>query len=298
MCQNRGMVPSGNYTFNYYGYGANHTPLLRFTNSAQFYDIKPLGETLTLSFETGTRYCTGWHNLATGESHPCPNTAELPLQYHECRHCQQKTGFNPAFYHAASVSPQQQARNQEPHFLYLAHFAPSIVKVGISHAKRDRRRLLDQGARSALILKTLPTAEAARKYEARIASLPGIAETIQGRLKQQLLNKAYDTEKAHQELLATRLKIEQATGLETEDIAPLSLDSHYLIEPLKSGQLIDLAREQKISGRIIGMVGGTLIAEQDGAHFILPLSKLRGYKATLSPIEEPNQHAPQQASLF
>ena len=285
--------------FTYYSYGDEpQTSQLHFTEEGAITTFAPLNKTLTLTFDTSQRFCTGWHNLTTGETHPCPDNASLPLQYHECRHCQQKTGFNPAFYHATAVSPQQQARNQEPHLLYLAHFAPGTLKVGISHAKRELRRLLDQGARSCLVLKTFPTAKTARDYEAQIAALTGIAETLQTRLKQQLLNQFYDPVPAHQELLATRTRIEQETGLETEEATPISLDNHYFIQPPKVGQLIDLKDQQKISGRCIGLIGGTLVAEQDDAHFTLSLSKLRGYKATLGSQEEPNQHAPQQATLF
>src|SRR5690606_36329769 len=138
----------------------------------------PLRHAFTLKFDTAQRYCTGWHDLATGQNHPCTEGGMTNEKYDQCAACQKRTGFNPAVYHAASDSPQQETRNAEPHILYLAHFAPGLVKVGISYAGRGRGRLLEQGARSALILDTFPTAAIARQYEAKIASMPGIAETM------------------------------------------------------------------------------------------------------------------------
>ncbi len=270
---------------------------LRSTDDVEHMPIQ--GQTCTFEFHTSERFCTGWHDLATGESHPCPDNAVVTGQYHECRHCQQKTGFNPAFYHAASISQQQQARNQLPHTLYLAHFGPNVIKVGITWEGRGIRRLLDQGARSCLILGTFPNADIARQYEAKIAKLPGIAETIQIRQKRQLLSTLYDSEKGKLELMATRDTIAQSLGFTPDNNAPRYLDPYYLgSHQLQPYRLVDLHGETKISGRFLGMVGSTLIAEQDNMQYFLNIGKLRGHLVTVHHEEQANQHAPQQASLF
>lgn len=277
----------------------NNIPTLHFFDSQQTAQtIQPRGRTLTLSFDKSQRLCTGWHDLRSGETFACPHGAVVESPYHECRHCQQKTGFNPAFYHAASVSEQQQERNQQPHFLYLAHFAPGVVKVGISYAKRDIARLLDQGARSFVKLKTFPTANSARSYEAEIAKLPGVIETLQGRVKYQLFNQPYNPDAAAIELQKNKDEIARQTGLEIDANAPLHLDHYYLAQPLQTGKLINLQNEHKISGLCIGTIGDVIIVEQNDLQFFLPLSKLRGFRAHISDLEEKNTHAPQQTSLF
>lgn len=256
------------------------------------------GKKHCLRFDTSQRYCTGWHSLETGESHPCPDAAVVESKFHECRHCQLKTGFNPAFYNTDAISEQQQKRNAQPHILYLAHFGQGVIKVGISYQGRGIRRLLDQGARSYLLLGTFPNADIARQYEAKIARLSGIAETIQSRQKTQLLNREYNPQTGVEELLATRERITQETGLTPDEHAPEPLHHYYLgNHTLQAGQLIDLTPEQKISGTFLGMIGSYLIAEQENTQYMLNLSKLRGYKVTIGE-EEQNRHAPQQASLF
>ncbi len=117
--------------------------------------------------------------METGVLHTCPDTLKVENKYEQCSGCQKRTGFNPAFYNATSVSEQQEARNAEPHTLYLARFGTNTLKVGISYAKRGNSRLLEQGARDALILDTFPSAHIARQYEAKIAALPNVVETVQ-----------------------------------------------------------------------------------------------------------------------
>jgi len=292
-------VAQNDYIFIHYGYGAQLAPVLTVhqTGNNAFTHIAPTGQNITLVFNTATRYCNGWHDLATTESFPCPKNATLPAQFSQCRHCQNRTGFNPAFYHAVSVSPQQQARNATPHLLYLAHFAPGVTKVGISWAERGIRQLLDQGARSALIIKTYPTATIARQYEAKIAALSGIAETLQVRTKHKLLAQTYDPTAGRDELLATRKRIATTLGITPDAHQPQHLDAYYLpAHTLR--QPIILTGEQAVSGRCIGIMGSTLLVEQNGEQYGLCLNDFIGYPVRVSDTLQANTHAPQQASLF
>ncbi len=285
----------------HYGYGPDHQPQLSLLpeNGDGFAHFEPRDELFTLRFDTDQRYCGGWHDLATGQSFPCPDNAELPGQYDQCRHCQQKTGFNPAFYNAASVSEQQQARNAEPHILYLAHFAPGVVKVGISWAGRGIRRLLDQGARSALVLNTYPTADIARQYEAKAAALPGIAETLQVRQKHQYLKRPYDAVAGAAELTTARDRLTHEIGVKADGATPIHLDSHYLgTNMLRPQDLVDIVTNDHISGNCIGMIGSVLIVEQNDLQYTLPLSKLTGHNCTLGYDAAKNDAAPHQTSLF
>jgi hypothetical protein len=195
----------------------------------------------------------------------------------------EKTGFNPAFYHAASVSPQQQARNNQPHILYLAHFAPGIMKVGISWKQRGIRRLLEQGARGVIILGTYPTADAAREKEAAIARETDIAETIQLRHKLQHLQQQYDIGAAQKELLARAQSLAEKYDLPKEQQAQ-HLDDYYFPAPPQAP--IDLSKELRISGTPLGMLGGILLFTQGDQAYSLPIHKL---KATTLPTNKPLQ---------
>lgn len=295
-------IETGDFLFVHYGYDDDELePLLTFLpkNSEAFEYLKPRNNKITLKFDTSQRYCVGWHDLETSQSFPCPDIAATPKEYEQCHHCRNKTGFNPAFYNASNISEQQRKRNSQPHSLYIAHFGPNVLKVGITWAGRGIKRLLDQGARSAMVIKTYPNADIARQYEAKIAKLPGIAETLQVRAKNLLLDKPYDADLGKIELQNTLDRLNQELGLNIQDAEHHSLDSYYLGDnPLKPGEITHIDKDKIISGRCIGMIGSTLIAEQDGVQFALPLSKLKGYRVTSSNQEERLTQAPKQMSFF
>ena len=78
------------------------------------------GQKLSLEFDFSTKYCTGWVNFEKHSSQVCPDGATVDGKYENCLKCRDRTGFNPAFYNADSVSAQQEKINQNPHFVYLA----------------------------------------------------------------------------------------------------------------------------------------------------------------------------------
>ncbi len=296
------IIEAGTYTLIHYGYDDDHMPQLTLLapDAKQFCILRPCNQTVTIQIDTAQRFCTGWHDLATTISYQCPDSALLPKQYEQCHRCRAKTGFNPAFYNAHSISKQQAARNQLPHSLYLAHFGPGVIKVGITWAERGIKRLLEQGARCALIVKTFPTASVARHYEAKASKLPGIAETIQHRAKHKLLIQPYNAVLGTQELLSAEQQLIEAIGVDTEGNQPEYLDRYYIgSNLLKVNKLINLCQEEtSASGIVIGMLGGLLIFEQASMQFAFPLNNWRGYRIQLSYEEQLNEYTPQQISLF
>lgn len=250
----------------------------------------------SISFDTSQRYCIGWHDLATKETYPCPEQATTDSKYDTCPACQRRTGFNPAFYHATSVSPQQEARNNEPHILYLAYMGEGYLKVGISWAERGIRRLLDQGARSALVLDTFPTALIARQYEASIAALPHLHETTPTRTKLQLLTHTYNEVVAEKALLATKHTIETTLKTTFSGGDPLHLSEHYYdTAPPTSFTTLTTP---VISGTALACIGDILCVQHGERTVALALKRYTGYPVTITEKIEPLDLPAEQVSLF
>ncbi|MBM3210120.1 DUF2797 domain-containing protein [Candidatus Saccharibacteria bacterium] len=260
--------------------------------------FNPLGKTFTLSFDTSIRYCLGWHDLATSTSHPCPSSATTDQKYDTCAACQKRTGFNPAFYHAATVSKQQEQLNQEPHILYLAHFGDTYLKVGISRKKRKLQRLYEQGARTALILDTFPTAIVARQYEAQIARLPNMHETTAVRTKRAFLEQPYSAAAAAKLLTNTCRQIESKLNLSFSTTSPQSFDNVYFAHGYQAQPFTALPNSSQISGTCLGVVGDILLMQHDDHRLALPLKQLYGYPLTVANTVTSLSLPPQQASLF
>jgi hypothetical protein len=293
------MPEAGSYLLSGVGFSANEKPVLTLQRDGQFVHYEPLGAELTLRFSTAERFCVGWRDLSTGELSCCPDTLAVESKYEQCSACQQRTGFNPAFYNANSVSSQQEARNQEPHILYLARFGKGVVKVGISHARRGISRLLEQGARDALILDTFPTAHIARQYEAKIAAMPGIIETLQLRKKLSLIEAPYDHEEGKKELNGVKAQIEEALKVTFAGSDIKNLDPLFF--PEGTPQLSDSfcsSDQQILSGRVIGSLGTLLFCHYNDTPVYMPLKKYVGYTIELLHTQAPFELPARQASLF
>ena len=273
--------------------GETYTPVIRIGEQ----EFAPQSQSFTLTVDTTARYCLGWRDLEHGVSHPCPSTNQTDSKYDTCPACQKRTGFNPAFYHAASISPQQEKLNQEPHILYLAHFGDTYIKVGISRARRGIKRLLEQGARSALILDTFPTALIARQYEAQIAALSHIHETTSVSTKVKFLQQPYDPTAGHNLLLQCRNEIEQHLSRTFSTTSPQSFDSVYFSGEYTAGVFTALPTNM-ISGTYLGCVGDVLIMQHGDHRLALSLKQLHGYPASIINSITPLNLPPQQASLF
>lgn len=293
------MPESGTYLLTSSGFNKDEKPFISLQSEGAFIDLLPLDKTISLRADTAQRYCVGWRDITNGERFSCPNNNLVDGKYEECAACQKRTGFNPAFYHATSVSAQQQVRNQEPHALYLAHFGTNTIKVGISHAARGNSRLLEQGARSALVLDTFPSAHIARQYESRIAAHGGIVETVQLRKKIMLLDQPYDEPAAHAELLRVRDSIEQSLHVSFSKNQPVSFNKTYFPRTMPAlKNAYDCSNDAVISGKCIGMLGSLLFCIQQDTPLFFPVKKYTGYRVTLDYNETPIRLPAQQTSLF
>jgi len=293
------MPEEGNYLLSSMGFDREDIPYISLQQGDAFVTLHPLGKTLSLTFTTDVRRCSGWGDISSGERFVCPDGAELDSKYEQCQPCQKRTGFNPAFYHATSVSRQQEERNLKPHILYLAYFAPDLIKVGISLASRGNSRLLEQGARSALVLDTFPSAHIARQYEAKIAAMSGFAETVLLRKKIDLLSSPHDAAHADKLLVAKRDELETGLGVTFAKNAPLHLDRFYFPNALPDFlDAYDSSEHKRVSGIVTGALGSLLFCDQQTTPIFLPIKKYIGYELALGHSEVPIDLPARQTSLF
>ena len=246
------------------------------------------------------RRCVGRFDLSTYERSCCPLDVELIPDSKDtmCPACQEATGFNPSFYYADFVSAQQRAYNLTPHFVYLAYFAPQYVKAGISSETRGIERLLEQGARAARIVGRFANADEARELEAALCAQPGILETMRASKKVELLvGERYSFDEAQETLDATVTRLGLEGAEPAQDLSPYyfggpSPDCHDLQLPE--------GHDGECGGRCIGMVGGALVFEQNGANYVVSVKEWESHEVELLVDEVVCEYdfEPQQFSLF
>ena len=254
------------------------------------------------------RRCIGRFDLATSEKSVCPLNVELLPDSKEtmCPACIEATGFNPSFYYADFVSPQQRAYNLTPHFVYLAYFSPSHVKAGISNAARGRARLLEQGARAARIVGRFANADEARRLEAALCAQEGILETMRASLKERLLaEERFDPAEATRVLDAATARMAKVPAVAEAGFAPeevRDLSPFYFGGPSPDVHDLQLpeGHEGECGGRCIGMVGANLVFEQGGMNYVVSVKDWESHEVEVLDGEVICEYdfTPQQFSLF
>lgn len=259
-----------------------------------------LGRTFSLR-RLPHRYCTGSFDLISYRSAACELSAELLLNPDQkdmnmCPHCQELTGFDPAFYNASTISPQQRAYNKTPHFVYMAYFSPQHLKVGISSETRGIDRLLEQGARVCAILKRFENADDARSLEADLCARADTFESMRLSAKVKLLSEYFNPHEAI-ESLKRRCAL---LGIEPEG-GYLDLTPYYFGEDVACPALVqvpDGEPDDVIGGRCIGLVGGAIVFEQNGSAFVAPVKSWESFETEITVGEMLVEYEPQQMGLW
>lgn len=238
-----------------------------------------MGQELALQFGMSTRHCTGWVDFENRRQEPCSDHTTVEGKYEQCIKCRNLTGFNPAFYHAATVSKQQESINQKPHFVYLAYFGPGLIKVGISQESRGIRRILEQGAKAAIKLDTFPSALVARQYEAKIAALENVAENVTSSKKLSLLKEPLDEASAINELLATQSRAESIIGARFNGADVIKTSKYFNSENLDVHQISIIKDQSVLIGNCRSVIGGIIILDSQDRLLAYNLKTFIGYRA-------------------
>lgn len=263
----------------YASFNADNQPFIDCQIGDEIKRRELFGQDLSLEFDFSTKYCTGWVDFENHCSQICPDSATVDGKYENCLKCRDRTGFNPAFYNADSVSARQERINQNPHFVYLAYFAPGVTKVGISQEERGIRRLLEQGARLALKLETFSSALIARQYEAKIARLDGIVETMPIHKKLELIKQPFERATGEEKLQQKLLEIEQKIGVSFPKSELIPCEDYFQTNSIDLTRAVPMKDQNQLAGRVRSIIGPILITDYDGQLLAYNVKKFIGYQA-------------------
>ena len=263
----------------YASFNADNQPFIDCQIDDEIKRRELFGQDLSLEFDFSTKYCTGWVDFENHSSQICPDSATVDGKYENCLKCRDRTGFNPAFYNADSVSVQQEKINQNPHFVYLAYFAPGVIKVGISQEERGIRRLLEQGARLALKLETFSSALIARQYEAKISALDGIVETMPIHKKLELIKQPFERATGEEKLRQKLLEIEQKIGVSFPKSELIPCEDYFQTNGIDLTRAVPMKDQNHLAGRVRSIIGPILITDYDGQLLAYNVKKFIGYQA-------------------
>lgn len=227
------------------------------------------------------RYCVGVYNLSKLSYSPCPKHCKLDItsKINNCKECYRKIGFNPAFYNAKKISPQQIEYNNTSHVVYLAYFSPKHIKIGIASKKRVSLRLLEQGARAAFILKTFPNAYLARNLEEKLCKENyELLEKLLSVQKLKILSDITYNSNLANELLVNIIK---KINIIPESVF-LDFNSKYFYQNYYNLNNLKIIKNSEfLSGETIGMIGDIVILKQKELLIALSIKNFISYKINI-----------------
>ena len=272
------MIPS-EFLLSYASFNADNKPFVECQVGDKIERYELFGQDLSLKFDFSVKYCAGWVDFENRCSQICPDQATVDEKYENCLKCRDKTGFNPAFYNANSVSAQQEKINQNPHLVYLAYFAPNVIKVGISQEERGIRRLLEQGARLAVKLETFSSALIARQYEAKISKLDGIVETLPVYKKLELIKQPLDRAIGERELRQKLLEIEQKIGVSFPKFELIPCEDYFQTAGVDLSRVVLMKDYGQLVGHVRSVIGSIVITDYSSQLLAYNVKKFIGYRA-------------------
>lgn len=128
-------------------------------------------------------------------------------------------------------------------------------------------------------LETFASALIARQYEAKIAGLSGIMETVAISKKLGLIRRPLDTAAAEQALADTLIRIQQKLGLDFPNRTLIMCEDYFHTDGRDLSSVIDMTGHKTMAGTVVSVIGSVLITEYDGQLLAYNVKKFIGYQA-------------------
>jgi len=260
-----------------------------------------VGSEIRLKFISG-RECIGYRPSDAGSLLNCPDQ-NIDINTSQCQECLQRAKIIPCLRCDGEVCRNTSKRDfcvqPDNHALYLASFAPGIIKVGVSRWTRRQERLLEQGAKRAIII-ARDDGQMIRRHETMINKF-GYPDRLSSQEKLRYLGRVNPTKELDQELIDAYEKIKPrmyAPWLDQVEI--VDLPDQKAIDGLEFAQLWrpDKNKLHSLTGTIKAIVGRLIILTDDNPQpFAIDVKDLVGYRVREAGPEE-KTGGQMQLSLF
>lgn len=265
--------------------GAAPEPALVWRHPAHGERLSPLPPGRPLAFTSGDgRRCVG---VRRGGRHtPCPDAAAVPetAVSAQCPQCARLD-------RSRSVAADTIADDPRPYDVYLAWFAPGLIKVGITAAERNGARLLEQAALSYALLGRGPLM-AARRAEAVLGAALAVPDRFPYAAKRAARHPAAPPADRTAELAELH---ERALGLPglpeslaVRDFAPVHHDAAFHLDRVRpSPGTVGLAPGRTVAGRVAAVAGPDVYVDTPGGQLLLDARHLAGWALTAAAPDAP-----------
>ncbi|KNB52264.1 DUF2797 domain-containing protein [Streptomyces caatingaensis] len=239
--------------------------------------LSPLPPGRRLAFALGgRRHCVGVRR--GGRRTPCPTGAPVPPSAvsAQCPDCARLD-------RSRSVAADTMADDPRPYDVYLAWFAPGLVKVGITAAERGGVRLLEQAALSYAPLGTGPLM-AARRAESVLGTALGVPDRFPYAAKRAARCPPPPRPAREEDLGALHARARAVPGLpgslEIRAFAPVHHDAVFHLDRIGPGAgTAVLAAHRVLAGTVTAVAGPDVYLDLGkGESAVLDARRLAGWE--------------------
>jgi len=233
------------------------------------------------------RRCIGYRPPGSASLQPCPHN-RVGIGGHQCEECILAADILPCLRcdgdRCRNPARRKDCVQPANHALYLASFAPGVIKVGVARWQRRFERLAEQGARAALIV-ARDDGQMIRRHETMIRKF-GYPDRLQLSEKLHLLTLPASQEELESELrealgaLKHRMRAPWLKPAETLELPtqPLFVHTPRIVSPHQG---------MTLRGIVQAITGQTLIIHTDSNETVaIEGSALTGYKVEELAVEQ------------
>ncbi len=262
-------------------------------------DLFPIAVGQELAFAIdGQRECLGYRPPSGGSSLiPCPEEVK-GISASQCQECFARAVILPCLRCDGDRCRNPERRGScvqpENHAVYLASFGPGIHKVGVARWERRQERVLEQGARAALII-ARDDGQMVRRLEQAIRRI-GIPDRITPGVKVSALTKRGDPGHLSEELLSALAGIRhrvRGKWIETPELLDIPEFSPLPHRP----EIVQPGAGLALRGQVEAVIGQTIIISREEEELVaVEASALHGYR--LRELRPDEGNSGQMALLF
>ena len=128
-------------------------------------------------------------------------------------------------------------------------------------------------------LETFSSALIARQYEAKIARLGGVVETMPIHKKLELMKQSFDRADGEKKLQQKLLEIEQKIGVSFPKAKLITCEDYFHTAGVDLARVVLMKDQNQLAGRVRSIIGPILITDYDGQLLAYNVKKFIGYQA-------------------
>jgi len=252
-------------------------PYLQIDFQSLLHNLPLFGQ--SFDFYLGEKFCIGY--FKNGTRYPCPKNAKI-RKGKQCDYCKSLDTSLPCARCTGEkclLKERREICKNERFAIYLATFG-DVLKVGISHEKRLKQRLVEQGCDFAAKIASVVDGMLARRIEQTIRKELGIVDRVKAHEKIEKIELATTSvEEAIKLISSSFSKLKRSEIGEKLVEKPVIFDMRNYYNLIRAKPVfLELEPGIKLRGRVASVKGNLIVLKKRSDFLAIDANELVGYE--------------------